>query len=258
VLTAAVLIPVVLAVIAAPSPWPLAGLLALVAVISASELGRLLEERTVYLGLVVFAVLLAPLFGPAPSLLIAILPLSVLLLGVAGALFLAGRRSGAAGPLALFAAGWIVGPLAAVFALRWQIPQASWQWNSPLLLALVPIWAGDTAAIFAGRAFGKHRLAPNISPGKTWEGAIANLAACVAAGLLLSLWLPVPAIIAAGAGIMAGVLGQAGDLFQSYVKRSAGTKDSGTLLPGHGGLLDRIDSLLFAAPAVAALLLLTL
>ena len=122
-------------------------------------------------------------------------------------------------------------------------------------MALVPVWAGDIAAIFAGRAFGKRLLMPKVSPKKTVEGSIANLAAAVLTAWLLGRLLGLPDARSLGAGLAAGTLGQAGDLFESWLKRRAGVKDSGTLLPGHGGVLDRIDSVLFAAPAVALILL---
>jgi phosphatidate cytidylyltransferase len=119
----------------------------------------------------------------------------------------------------------------------------------PLILtAAIPIWAGDTAAIFAGRAFGKHKLAPSISPHKTWEGSVANLLAAVGAAATLGYFLKYPMDIMLLLGVSCGVIGQFGDLFESYLKRQAGVKDSGNLLPGHGGVFDRLDSLLMTAP----------
>lgn len=125
-----------------------------------------------------------------------------------------------------------------------------WDLHTPLLLVFLPLWSGDSAAIFAGRAFGKHPFAPSISPKKTWEGAIANFVACVLAGWGAGYWVGVGSAWGILAGLLAGVLGQAGDLFESWLKRKAGVKDSGSLLPGHGGILDRIDSLLFTAVPV--------
>ncbi len=119
-----------------------------------------------------------------------------------------------------------------------------------LLFALVITWAGDTVAYFVGRAIGKHPLAPHLSPKKTWEGALASVAGSLLVGYGFSWWLhaPVPHLLAmAGVGNLAG---QAGDLLESAYKRSAGVKDSGALLPGHGGILDRIDALILAIPAV--------
>ena len=124
-----------------------------------------------------------------------------------------------------------------------------------MLLAIVPLWAGDTAAMFAGKAFGKHPLAPKISPKKTLEGGVANLVACMLTAWVLGAWLQIPVVPSLLCGIAAGVFGQLGDLFESWVKRRADLKDSGTLLPGHGGIMDRIDSILFTAPVVSMILL---
>lgn len=119
----------------------------------------------------------------------------------------------------------------------------------PLLMtAAIPIWCGDTAAIFVGKAFGKHKLAPSISPNKTWEGSIGNLLACVGAALALGAIFHYPMLLMVLLGINCGILGQAGDLFESWLKRKADVKDSGNILPGHGGLLDRLDSLMATAP----------
>jgi len=119
----------------------------------------------------------------------------------------------------------------------------------------VPIWAGDTAAIFAGKAFGKHKLAPNISPNKTWEGSIANLLACIGCAFALGMPNHVSALACLLVGLSTGILGQIGDLYESLLKRRAGVKDSGTLLPGHGGMYDRLDSLMMsAAPSVLILI----
>jgi phosphatidate cytidylyltransferase len=119
-----------------------------------------------------------------------------------------------------------------------------------LLFALTIIWAGDTVAYFVGRAIGKHPLAPHLSPKKTWEGTIASFVGSLLVGAMFVRWLsaPLPHLLAmAGAG---NVAGQAGDLLESAYKRSAGVKDSGGLLPGHGGVLDRIDALILAIPVV--------
>jgi phosphatidate cytidylyltransferase len=119
-----------------------------------------------------------------------------------------------------------------------------------LLFALVITWIGDTVAYFVGRAIGKHPLAPHLSPKKTWEGSVASFVGSLLVGALFTRWLsaPVPHLLAmAAAGNLAG---QVGDLLESAYKRSAGVKDSGGLLPGHGGILDRIDALILAIPVV--------
>jgi phosphatidate cytidylyltransferase len=118
-----------------------------------------------------------------------------------------------------------------------------------VLVLMGTIWAGDAAAYYGGRALGRHKLAPTISPNKTVEGSIAGLAGSVLAGVGLgSLLLSFPIALLAIASFAAGIAGQLGDLAESALKRSAGVKDSSSLLPGHGGMLDRLDSLLFAAP----------
>jgi len=124
-----------------------------------------------------------------------------------------------------------------------------------LMFALLLSWAGDTAAMYVGKAWGRHKLAPRVSPSKTWEGAIASvIAGLLAGGLYAHYLLPATAmgfaLVAAAAGNIAG---QAGDLCESAIKRGAGVKDSGASLPGHGGWLDRIDSTLFSIPAVFTL-----
>jgi len=119
-----------------------------------------------------------------------------------------------------------------------------------LLFALVITWVGDTAAYFVGRALGKHPFAPHLSPKKTWEGAIASMAAALLVGWLLSTRINVPAPVVLGLAAAGNIAGQTGDLLESAFKRSAGVKDSGTILPGHGGMLDRIDALILTIPVV--------
>lgn len=117
-----------------------------------------------------------------------------------------------------------------------------------LLLVLVLVWVGDTVAFAIGRAIGKIPMAPVLSPKKTWEGAAANLLGSLGVGLIAARWLPGPTWSVLILAVLTNVAGQAGDLLESAYKRSAGVKDSGLLLPGHGGMLDRIDSLILAAP----------
>jgi phosphatidate cytidylyltransferase len=151
--------------------------------------------------------------------------------------------------LALAAAGWIVLVPAWLAAVRLQ-------WEPERLLALLGVvWIADTAAFLAGRAFGRHRLAPGISPAKTWEGVAGACAAVavyyVALSNFASGWSGWRgAVLFAGITLMSIV----GDLFESWIKRQAGVKDSGALLPGHGGVLDRIDSMSSGIPFAALLL----
>ena len=121
-----------------------------------------------------------------------------------------------------------------------------------LLLYVVGVtWIGETAAYVVGSTMGRHKLAPAISPKKSVEGAVAQLVASVATGAAVGAWLlpTCGAGVWLGGGALLGVVGQFGDLAESAIKRSAGTKDTGALIPGHGGVLDRIDSLLFNLPA---------
>jgi phosphatidate cytidylyltransferase len=134
------------------------------------------------------------------------------------------------------------------FAVRLHgIPE---QGPAILLFVLVITWVGDTAAYFAGRAIGKHKLAPVLSPKKTWEGTVASILGALLVAVVFTRWLtiPLPHLLAMAA--VGNIAGQAGDLLESAYKRSAGVKDSGSLLPGHGGVLDRIDALILAIPVV--------
>jgi len=119
-----------------------------------------------------------------------------------------------------------------------------------LLFTVVMVWVGDTAAYFVGSSIGRWKMAPQISPNKTWEGAIANFLGALFVAAVFGYWMKLqPAHMLAMAAV-GSVAGQIGDLFESAWKRSAGVKDSGSILPGHGGMLDRIDALILAAPAV--------
>ena len=118
-----------------------------------------------------------------------------------------------------------------------------------VLLLLGITFATDTAAYAVGRTVGKHKLAPSISPRKTWEGAVGGLVGAVAAGVGISAWLdlPVEPLEAVMVSAILGAVGQLGDLYISNLKRAAGFSDSGRILPGHGGILDRVDSLLWTS-----------
>jgi phosphatidate cytidylyltransferase len=120
-----------------------------------------------------------------------------------------------------------------------------------VLLSMWIAWSSDTGAYFAGRFFGKHKLAPRVSPAKTIEGAIGGWLASLTGGLAAHYWFmpTLPLLDALVLAAIANVLGQAGDLVESLVKRSTGVKDSGNILPGHGGMLDRVDALMFTVSA---------
>jgi len=140
---------------------------------------------------------------------------------------------------------YIFGPWRSALALR----AASPYW---LFLALGLNWVGDTVAYYVGRAIGRHRLAPRLSPSKSWEGSAASLAAAMTFGFLWLGWLipDVPPALRLAISAAGNVAGQIGDLAESLLKRGAGMKDSSNRLPGHGGWLDRLDGSLFTLPVI--------
>ena len=177
------------------------------------------------------------------------LVLFVFVVGCAAIIFTSRRPlAEALGDIGISAAGlvFIALPLSAVIGIHAVGPIGP----KLLLFTLVLVWAGDTLAYFVGRAFGRVPMAPQLSPKKTWEGAAANLLGSAIVALALFRWLDIDAFQAVVMACLANVAGQAGDLLKSAYKRGAGVKDSGTLLPGHGGVLDRIDALILAAPVV--------
>jgi len=192
------------------------------------------------------AVVLVAAFAPAPAFALLLLATAVLAIAELVAL----RRAGLIA--ALQALVLVLGLLSLWFLRSLSDPDSS----VPLLVTILAVWAADVAAYAVGSAFGRRKIAPHVSPGKTWEGTGAGFVAAVAVVLALT----VPSGIHPWAVLTALFIGPvafAGDLLESWLKRRAGVKDSGTLLPGHGGVLDRIDSLLAAAPLVAAAIVLT-
>ncbi|GAB4179115.1 MAG: phosphatidate cytidylyltransferase [Calditrichia bacterium] len=134
-----------------------------------------------------------------------------------------------------------------------------WDYHQSFYIILswfIMIWICDTFAYFGGSALGKHKLAPEISPNKSVEGFVFGLAGAVVASFVLYLigWLPFFWIYAVALGIILGIFGQIGDLVESRIKRITGVKDTASLLPGHGGIMDRFDSIIFTAPMVAGYL----
>ena len=193
------------------------------------------------------------LFGYAAGLMVLLLPgkdgaFFVLIAILSMSLALRSRQMAQALPDAaalLLGVAYVFGSLRCAVELRTFSPY----W---LFFALSLNWAGDIAALYAGRSFGRHKLAPEVSPAKSWEGSIASTVASVIYGALYfpRLLPSVPLAAALGLTVIANVAGQLGDLCESAIKRGAGVKDSGNLLPGHGGWLDRVDSSLFALPVV--------
>ena len=262
VLTALVLAPLVLALVFLGPMWLITLVVAAVAMLAAWEFLALTEAR-----------------GAKPP--------RVLTLGMIGMLF-AGNYQWPEDTLTIFGLFCVVlllyctfrSPVdraladatSSVFALFYlgltliPLPMLRAQSNGPSLLAFLflTVWAGDTVAMYAGRMFGKRKMAPNLSPNKTWVGAVGSVVGAVAvAGILLGLssylaqlnsvklsFADAPVWYWLVLAVVVNVAAQVGDLAESALKRSAGVKDSGTLLPGHGGILDRIDALLLAAPVL--------
>src|SRR5258708_12992784 len=120
-----------------------------------------------------------------------------------------------------------------------------------LLFTLVVVWVGDSAAYFVGRNFGRIKMSPHVSPNKTWEGAAGNFLGALLVAAVFGYWMKIEPAHMLAMAALGSIAGQMGDLFESAFKRSAGVKDSGTILPGHGGIFDRIDALILAAPTVS-------
>ena len=246
VLTALVLIPLVLALVAWAPRWLFSAVLTLVAVAALREYLALAAQSGLgpltWFSYAATAVLVfwAPL-AESPALLV----LAALALAARPARSLEKALPGAAS--SVLGVLYVGLPLAMLSDLRRLFDGPRW-----VIYVLALTWVGDTAAYFGGRAFGRHKLAPRISPGKTWEGAVASLVASLALGMAYLTWMRPEMGLAWSGSISAAVniAGQAGDLAESALKRGAGAKDSGAILPGHGGLLDRIDALLFAVPAL--------
>jgi phosphatidate cytidylyltransferase len=257
VITAAVLVPLVLLLLLKGSFLVLVIATALVAELASWEYLSIADcrgsQRTLVLGAI--AVLFgATFFSPAlilPALGLCSLVL-VLVCGFGSPLERVLRDSA----FSIFPLLYI-GLTLATLPLLWVQPDGP----SLLIFLFCVVWTGDVAALYVGRSFGRHKLAPKISPNKSWEGSAASVAGCLLiAALLVGLarWLesrsalhfPGPLIQWLGLAVLLNVFAQVGDLVESAIKRGAGVKDSGAMLPGHGGILDRIDALLLAAPAL--------
>jgi len=283
ILTAIVLIPIVLILVLRAPVVVLAAAVAAVAVITLREYVDLVRQynvapycRVLYvLAVVAFAALAAQTGAPY------LIATTQMLFGISAAILfvlifffaIAMRREPLsegfpAASAAVFGFLYIVVPLAMLVQLRQQSSGAFL-----ILYTLIVVWMGDTTAYYTGRAIGRHKLAPRISPGKTWEGTFGSMVGAVVCGTLVfaysrqislglmriglltgdQAYLPplVPALWQfAALSAVVNVAAQIGDLAESLLKRGAGVKDSGSILPGHGGMLDRIDALLFAAPVV--------
>lgn len=261
--------------------WPLAIVLALISAGAAAEFYRLAEQRGVrpFIAagavLATLPILLAAWFempADAAAWSWRIFVASALLLATA-VIFLRGVQGAplAVTAVTLFGALFTGGTLAYALFLR-EMPMVhhneEWSaWVGPALLAfpLILTWLNDTFAYFGGRKWGKRKLIPSVSPGKTVAGALSGLigttlAAALYVHLVFDAWLGIHLSVFFGAlvGLIASPAAQVGDLAESLLKREAGVKDSGALLPGHGGILDRFDSLFFTIPVTYWLLVLAL
>jgi phosphatidate cytidylyltransferase len=211
-----------------------------------------LRRRTVT-AVVYAAIVLVVVLAPRELFLVAVAVVVLLALGELVRL----RRAGIAAALELL----VLGLGAASLVLLRSITDTPGTFFSsryglgPLLMTILAVWAADVTGYAVGSVAGRHRIVPRISPGKTWEGTIAGF---LAAAAIVILWNRPHLGISVWSAVMAVLIGPAafgGDLLESWVKRRAGVKDSGTLLPGHGGMLDRIDSLMAAATLVVGVIL---
>lgn len=272
VITAAILIPIIVAAVLWAPPSVVAVLAAMIMLLALLELFSLgehigLHGHRVWTGLcglaIIFTQWLAATeqtwslrggvrlvrdFGAAESFSIEVV-LMIFVLG-AVAIVLFGRQPvvDSLGGLSVSAAAilFLVLPFSTVVRLDGESSIGP----KLLLFTLVLVWVGDTMAYFVGRSIGRFPMARHLSPKKTWEGAVANLAGSILVAVAARRWIDLPPIHLIGMAVLANLGGQAGDLLESAYKRSAGVKDSGSLLPGHGGMLDRIDALILAAPVV--------
>lgn len=265
VLTAVVLVPIVLVLVFLPAPWqPLfVAATAVVAAMTAWEYLGLAQRMGAEPPRLVVCLAVLALFGAAFQWPDQVAPI----LGMLALLLLIYCTFGSPIPRVLpDASASVFGLLYAGLTLL-SLPALRQQSNGPslVLYLLCTVWAGDIAALYVGRAWGRHKLAPSISPNKSWEGSVASVcgSVLVAAGLL---WLSNvlstrfntavlsysedPLWYWLGLAVILNIAAQVGDLAESALKRSAGVKDSGAILPGHGGVLDRVDALLLAAPAL--------
>jgi phosphatidate cytidylyltransferase len=286
VLTAVVLIPLVLLVVFWAPLWVFSLVVGLLVVLSLHEYLGIVEHSgiepvrwvtyLVAILVVVYTFIVASSwysarhyasYVPPLSGIYVMLPLlTCLLFGIPVVFRRELRTALAASAISAFGVFYIAIPLAALISMRWS-PSTT----ILIVFVLLSVWAGDIAAYYIGKNFGRHKLAPLVSPNKTWEGAVASLVASVIVAWLvfhfrepidrlfiphwtsytpLGAQAPIQLIHIIVLGIITNVAAQFGDLFESAIKRGAQLKDSGALLPGHGGILDRIDALLFAIPAV--------
>ncbi len=255
VITSAIAIPVVLAFVWLSGWWGFAAAI-LAVILSVYELHNMMVHEgyhpLIWMSFALSILFLLAAMLPQQRLILLEVGLSAALLITLPLLFFRKKLEGAMVDWSLTLAipvylGWPLSVFLLLRGFQGGITIGFW-W---VLTVFLGVWGFDTGAFFAGHFFGKHKLAPTISPAKTWEGAAGGLVLSIAAAVLLTVWsLGVPWYLAILLGILIGVAATLGDLAESLIKRQTHVKDSGQFMPGHGGLLDRIDSLLFAVIVV--------
>jgi phosphatidate cytidylyltransferase len=270
ILTAAVLLPTVVALVWYGPPWllaPIAALVAILALVEFLRLGQNLGLRgfrnwTIFCTLLIFLSQFVGglsdrfqyyTFGSTAVRGEAVLSIGteliVFVLGCAAIIFAMKRPLHDALPaIAISSSGLLF--VALPFSYLVRLDELPSNGKQLVLFTLCLIWAGDIVAYFVGRSIGRVKMAPALSPKKTWEGAAGNFAASLAVGYGFARWMQVDVTTMLLIAAAANIAGQAGDLLESSYKRGADVKDSSGLLPGHGGMLDRVDSLILAAPVV--------
>ncbi|WP_323017507.1 phosphatidate cytidylyltransferase [Castellaniella sp.] len=273
IITAIILLLIVAGAVTASTPWPMLALLGIMAGCALWEWWRLVWPRPLVRGGAAF--LTVCMLGVASRLVVdgqpdlqwwcqmVLLPLAVLFWAVPVPWMVVRAQVPDRCPAAGLALAGGLALLATWYALAWIFVQHG---AAALISLWALIWCADIAAYFTGRSLGRHKLAPRVSPGKTWEGAAGGVLAATAWLLATAVWWPDsygalllprlgwPALVLVGIALAAWSI--IGDLFESLLKRRAGVKDSSQLLPGHGGVYDRIDAVLPVAPAAILLLLL--
>ena len=247
IITALLLIPFISWVTLASPQWVFLAVLAVTGLLAYSEFDNIAAATGIArAGLPGMAAGLILLFAPEPAIVLVLVAMLGMTLALRVNNFAAALPAAGAFSLGIV---YIFGAWRCAADLRALNPH----W---LLFAMLLSWAGDTAALYVGKPFGKHKMAPRVSPAKSWEGAAGSVAGAMLVGAIYAHYLIPQAPLGQALALAAAgnIAGQLGDLCESALKRGAGMKDSGTLLPGHGGWLDRLDSSLFSVPAVYALL----
>ncbi len=255
VITAVIAIPVVLAFVWLSGWWGFA-VAVLAVILSVYELHNMMVHEgyhpLIWMSLAISILFLLGAMFPQQRLILIETGLSAALLITFPILFIRKKLDGAMVDWSLTLAipvylGWPLSVFLLLRGFQGGITSGFW-W---VLAVFLGVWGFDSGAFFSGHFWGKHKLSPAISPAKTWEGVAGGLVLSIAAALLLTTWpLGVPWYLAILLGVLIGIAATLGDLAESLIKRQTHVKDSGQFMPGHGGLLDRIDSLLFAVVIV--------